>query len=259
MNRDFVVRRTQAKSRLLQMHHESRVGHIGGNLSALDILLTLYHETLTADDQFILSKGHGAGALYVTLWTIGRLSDDDLQQFHREGTLLSGHPPANGLPDVLFATGSLGHGLGLACGLALGKQLRRQSGRVFCLTSDGEWNEGSCWESLIFAAHRQLDNLVVIVDNNGLQGFGRTCEVANLEPLVEKFQAFGVTALEVPGHDPAAIAAALSAPASRHPLVIVAKTVKGAGVSFMENSMDWHYLPMTDEQYAQAAREQAAS
>lgn len=239
------------------MHYESRVGHLGGNLSALDILLTLYHDVLAADDQFVLSKGHAAGALYVVLWSIGRLSDDDLRQFHRDGTLLSGHPPAQGLPDILFGTGSLGHGLGLASGLALAKRLREKTGRVFCLTSDGEWNEGSCWEALIFAVQRQLENLVLIVDKNGLQGFGRTSEVANLEPLADKFRTFGATVLEVPGHDQQALAAALRTESSGRPLVIVAQTVKGCGVSFMENCLDWHYLPMTDEQYAQAVRELA--
>ena len=146
------------------MHFESGVGHIGGNLSCLDILLSIYHEVLTDADQFVLSKGHAAGALYIALWSVGRLSDDDLKQFHRDGTLLSGHPPAQGIPDIPFATGSLGHGIGLAAGLALGHRLNGAHGRVLCLTSDGEWNEGSTWESLIFARHQNLDNLAVIVD-----------------------------------------------------------------------------------------------
>jgi len=250
------VRRKAARARLLQMHFESRVGHIGGNLSALDTLLSLYHDVLGDDDQFILSKGHAAGALYVTLWTIERLTDDDLKQFHRDGTLLAGHPPASGLSDVLFATGSLGHGPGLSSGLALAKQLRGQPGRVICMTSDGEWNEGSCWESLIFAQHRRLSNLIFIVDANGLQGFGRTSEVAGLEPLSEKFRAFGVTTSEVNGHDQAALSGLLSSFDSDGPHVVIARTVKGRGVSFMEDRMEWHYRPMTEEQYQQAVREQ---
>src|SRR5947209_15455709 len=131
---DQLARRSRL--RLLQMHFDSGVGHIGGNLSALDLLLGLYHDVLRPGDQFVLSKGHAAGALYVTLWTLGRLTDDDLKQFHRDGTLLSGHPPAHGIEDILFATGSLGHGVSLAAGLALAKQLRGEPGRVFCLTSD---------------------------------------------------------------------------------------------------------------------------
>lgn len=121
----------QAKLRLLEMHYQSKVGHIGGNLSALDILISLYHFRLGPDDRFVLAKGHAAGALYVTLWTRGILSDDDLRRFHGEGTRLSGHPPLQGIPEIVFATGSLGHGLSLAAGMALGKKLRGESGRVF--------------------------------------------------------------------------------------------------------------------------------
>lgn len=163
---------TSAKVRLLRMHYESGVGHIGGNLSCLDLLLTLHHRVLGREDQFILSKGHAAGAYYVTLWTLGKLTDQELSSFHKDGTRLSGHPPPLSVDSILFATGSLGHGLSIAAGLALAKRLQRESGRVFCLTSDGEWNEGSCWEALIFSRHHRLDNLTLMVDLNGLQGFG---------------------------------------------------------------------------------------
>ena len=243
----------RAKLRLLEMHYQSKVGHIGGNLSALDVLISLYHFCLGPNDKFVLSKGHSAGALYVTLWTMGILSDEELRHFHGEGTRLSGHPPLSGIPEITFATGSLGHGLSLAAGLALGKKLRGENGRVFCLTSDGEWNEGSCWEALIFMAHQKLDNLTFIVDLNGMQGFGSTRQVANLDSLADKFRAFGVTTIEVDGHNVNRICSAL---ASTHgPLAIVANTTKGCGVSFMENQMAWHYLPMSEEQYQQAVRE----
>ena len=248
---DLTVR---AKLRLLRMHFEAGVGHIGGNLSALDVLLSLHHNTMSADDSFVLSKGHAAGALYVTLWSLGRLSDDQLKTFHKDGTLLSGHPPTHGIPDVPFATGSLGHGLGLASGLALAKRLKNESGRVYCLTSDGEWNEGSCWESLIFASHQKLDNLTLIVDANGLQGFGTTQQVADLGALSDKFAAFGLATVEVDGHDSTALNKALARRDSG-PVAIVAKTKKGHGVSFMENQMEWHYLPMNIEQYKQAIGE----
>src|SRR5262249_14275834 len=160
---------------------------------------SLHHCILNEDDNFILSKGHSAGALYVTLWSLGQLSEEDLRLFHKDATRLSGHPPVKGIASISFATGSLGHGLGLAAGMALGKRFRSSPGRVFCLTSDGEWNEGSCWESLIFAAHQALDNLVIIVDANGLQGFGTTREVASLDPFGDKFRAFGVHACEIDG------------------------------------------------------------
>jgi len=244
----------KAKLRLLQMHYESGVGHIGGNLSALDILLALYHLVLKEDDGFVLSKGHAAGALYVALWSKGILSEDDLKTFHKDDTRLSGHPPAEGIPEIVFATGSLGHGMGLACGIALGKKLKGESGTVFCLTSDGEWNEGSSWETLIFLTHRKLDNLVFIVDCNGLQGFGTTREVANLEPLAAKFALFGAETVEVNGHNVEAIAEALGTKRSG-PLAIIARTIKGHGVSFMENKVEWHYLPLTAQQYEQACNE----
>src|SRR5437773_3562221 len=247
-----VVRR--ARLRLLRMHFESGVGHIGGNLSALDILLCLYHHVLAPDDQFVLSKGHAAGALYVTLWSKGVIDDTELQRFHKDGTRLSGHPPAKGVDAIPFATGSLGHGLSLAAGLALAKQLRGEPGRVFCLTSDGEWNEGSNWEALIFARHQELHNLTFIVDHNGLQGFGTTHEVADLFPLADKFRAFRVPTVEIEGHDTGELQHALSAQ-QEVPNAIVAETRKGYGVSFMEDRMEWHYLPMTAQQYEQALAE----
>jgi transketolase len=251
---DPVERRYSARLRLLQMHYEAGVGHIGGNLSALDILLSLYHDVMGQDDQFILSKGHAAGALYITLWSLGRLTDPDLKTFHKDRTLLAGHPPARGLEDVLFATGSLGHGLSLAAGLALARQLRGEPGRVFCLMSDGEWNEGSNWEALLFARHRGLSNLTFIVDQNGLQGFGTTHEVADLHPLADKFRAFRVPTVEIDGHDDDALQRALSVQ-HEWPNAIVAETQKGRGVSYMEDRMEWHYLPMTAQQYEQARAE----
>lgn len=243
-----------ARLRLLRMHHESRVGHLGGNLSCLDLMLVLHHKVLEGVDQFVLSKGHSAGAYYITLWTQGRLSNEDLGEFHKDGTRLSGHPPASGIDEILFATGSLGHGLSLAAGLALAKRLKREPGRVYCLMSDGEWNEGSCWEALIFARHHRVDNLTVLVDHNGLQGFGTTKEVADLEPLAEKFVAFGVPTREIDGHDHDAIRRALTLSADRLNAV-VARTRKGRGVSFMEDRMESHYLPLTDEQYLRAIQE----
>ena len=235
------------------MHYESQVGHVGGNLSAIDILLSLYHVVLSPDDLFILSKGHAAGALYVTLWSLDLLSEEDLRQFHGEGTVLSGHPPVQGIPEVVFATGSLGHGLGLSAGLALGKRLRNETGRAFCLTSDGEWNEGSSWEALIFIAQHRLP-VTIILDCNGLQGFGSTREVADLEPFAAKFEAFRVRTVTVDGHDIEALCSTCG-PHGDGPLVVIARTVKGSGVSFMENQMSWHYLPMTQRQFEQAKLE----
>ena len=245
----------RARLRLLQLHYESVVGHIGGNLSSLDLMLTLYHRVMQSNDRFILSKGHAAGALYTTLWSLGRLSDDDLKQFHKDDTLLSAHPPPKGIADILFATGSLGHGLGLAAGVALGQRLQGETGRVFCLMSDGEWNEGSNWESLAFAAHQKLDKLTLIIDLNGLQGFGSTKEVNDISPLADKLTGFGLKVSTIDGHDPEAIELALRTGADGTPHAVVANTVKGHGVSFMEHKMEWHYLPMSADQYALATEE----
>jgi transketolase len=215
--------------------------------------MALYHNVLGPHDKFVLSKGHSAGALYITLWSVGLLTDEDLKTFHKDGTRLSGHPPVLGIPEIPFATGSLGHGLSLAAGLALAKKLKSAKGRIFCLTSDGEWNEGSNWEALIFSQHHRL-NLTLIIDQNGLQGLGRTSEIANLEPLADKFRAFRLHTIEVDGHDLDAITAALRRE-EEGPLVIVARTKKGHGVSFMEDSFEWHYLPLSQETYEQAIEE----
>jgi transketolase len=244
----------RAKLRLLQMHHSSGVGHIGGNLSSLDAMLLIFHEFLSADDRFILSKGHAAGSLYIALWSRGLIDDAELTSFHKDNTRLAGHPPASGLPLVDFATGSLGHGLSLAAGTALAMRIKNTAGRVFCITSDGEWQEGSTWEALIFAAHQRLSSLTVMVDQNGLQGFGGTADIASMAGMHDKLAGFDIDLAEVAGHDLAALRSALLSEHDR-PLVLLMQTIKGKGVSFMENQMDWHYRPLTDELYAQAIQE----
>ena len=244
----------KTRRRLLTMHYESGVGHIGGNLSALDATMLVFHYFLKPGDRFVLSKGHSAGALYTTLWSLGRLDDEDLKKFHKDDTLLPGHPPARGIADIAFATGSLGHGLSLAAGTALAYRFKNQSSHVYCLTSDGEWQEGSTWEALIFAQHHKLANLTVLVDHNGLQGFGSTGEIASMSPLADKLRGFDVCVETVDGHDPAQMRRILAEPGSRT-RVIVMNTIKGHGVGFMENRMEWHYLPLTAEQYGLAMRE----
>ena len=245
---------SQVRKRLIQMHFESGVGHIGGNLSSIDAMLVVFHEYLDDEDKFILSKGHSAGALYTTLWSLGRLQDHDLKKFHKDDSLLPGHPPAKGIADIQFATGSLGHGLSLAAGTALAFKLKGSHSRVVCLTSDGEWQEGSTWEGLIFASHHHLINLTVMVDHNNLQGFGTTSDVASMSPLWNRLQGFDVDLKVIDGHDPDAIRAALDGQ-RKSMRVIVMNTVKGHGVSFMENQMEWHYLPLTEAQFKSAIDE----
>lgn len=241
-----------AKKRLLEMHYRSKVGHLGGNLSALDAMMVLHHQIMSPQDMFILSKGHAAGALYITLWSLGRLSDSDLKTFHENGTTLAGHPVVGWLPEIPIATGSLGHGLPVSIGIALGRSLSNQPGHVFCLTSDGEWQEGSNWEALIFLAHRKLTNITVLIDVNGLQGFGTTDEVASMSALYNKLASFGLNIIQIDGHNPAIIKAAIEANPGG---ILLLNTKKGAGISFMENRMEWHYLSLNENQFNQAITE----
>lgn len=232
-----------ARKRLLQMHYEAGAGHIGGNLSCLDALMTLHHQVMRSQDQFILSKGHAAGALYITHWTKGWLSDDALKTFHKVGGLL-GHPKAGN--HVPFATGSLGHGLSLAVGLALGYRLWNADRDVYVLMGDGEWQEGSCWEALNFLSNNPLPNLKILIDMNGFQGFGGVPT-----GLREKLLSF-VTVQSVDGHDPDKIIYALSTRAQ----IVCLNTTKGKGVSFLENRMDSHYQYLNKETYEKALAEQ---
>lgn len=245
---------TDARKRLLRMHFDAKVGHIGGNLSALDATLHVHAEVMTKHDMFVLSKGHSAGALYIALWATGKIDEAELATFHQDGTRLAGHPIAGWHDSIRFATGSLGHGLGLASGVALGKRLKGEAGTVYCLLSDGECQEGSTWEAVIFARHQALSNLVVLIDANGQQGFGSTVEVASLEPLADKFRGFGLNVAEIDGHSPAALDGVL-ATRGNGPLVVVLRTMKGRGVSFMEDRMEWHYLPLTQDLLDQALAE----
>lgn len=247
-----LVRR--AKARLLRMHYESKIGHIGGNLSCLDALLVLHHKIMRPEDVFVLSKGHSAGALYITLWSMGALDDGQLHQFHRDGTKLAGHPAAAWHSGIRFGTGSLGHGLGLAAGTALARKLSGRSGHIFCLMSDGEWQEGSVWESLIFIAHQRLDNLTVLIDGNGLQGFGGTEEVASMRDLDTRIKTFHVDVETLDGHDTDALTSTLKRESIR-PRFLLLNTVKGHGISFMENRMEWHYLPLDTEHFQAALKE----
>lgn len=241
----------RARRRLIDMHFRAKAGHIGGNLSCLDAMMLIYHEYLGTEDRFILSKGHSAGALYVTLWSLGRLTDSDLDRFHQDDTLLGGHPPARGIPEVRFATGSLGHGLSLAAGLALAAKLQGVNRRIFCLTSDGEWQEGSTFEAAIFSAHHGFDNLTILVDHNGLQGFGSTDAVASMNPLSERLSGFGFEIRNCDGHDLGSMRAVL-APGRNRPVIVMLSTTKGRGVPDVAGTVESHYLPLTAEQYAGA-------
>lgn len=245
----------EIRKRFLKMHFEAKAGHIGSGLSSIELLTYIYKAWMRSGDQFILSKGHGASALYATLRHAGLLSEEVFQTYYKDNTTLPVHPAALAYQAIPVATGSLGHGFAIAAGMVYANQyLHGNDYRVACLLSDGECNEGSVWESALFAAHHRLRNLKVIIDANGLQGFGRTEEVLGLEPFQQKWEAFGFQVHPVNGHDFKAIHSAFSQ-VSDKPSCILARTIKGKGVSFMEDKMEWHYLPMKEEQYQQALRQ----
>jgi len=249
----FPEKRLAARLRLLRLHYESKSGHIGGNLSCLDAMLVLFHCALTEDDRFVLSKGHSAGALYTALWSVNRLPDERLQTFGQDGSSLPGHPSGHGVPGLLFPTGSLGHGPSLCAGMALALKRRGKAGRIFCLCSDGEWQEGSCLEALQFAVRQDLDNLVILIDHNGLQGFGTTKDVMGIEDLTPRLEGFGASVASVDGHDPEAILRAVSGPCGPGPRIVLLRTRKGLGLHF-EGKLESHYLPLTREQYEEGIR-----
>ncbi len=231
----------RARERLLRLHREAGAGHLGGNLSCLETMLVLYHEVLRPEDQFVLSKGHSAGAHYIALWSAGLLDEETLSRFGRDGSPLPFHPPACGLPQAPFGSGSLGHGLSLAAGLALGRKLSHSPGAVYCLTSDGEWQEGQVWEALIFAQHHQLSNLCLLVDQNGWQGLDRVRDVESVS-LESRLTAFGVGVRRVDGHDVEAVSQALSGWRLEGGLqALLLQTVKGRGVAGWEDQLHSHY------------------
>jgi transketolase len=215
--------------------------HVGGSLSCADILTTLYSTVLRPGrDTFVLSKGHAAPALYAVLAAHDILDPRELESYGRPGSRLLGHP-TRGLPGVEFGTGSLGHGLGLGTGVALAAGLTGRDERVYVLVGDGELQEGTVWEALMLAGHRHLDRLTMIVDRNGLQLTGGTEECVGLEPLAERLAAFGWEPRETDGHDFAALRAALVPGATGRPVAVIARTVKGKGVRFLEGKAAGHY------------------
>lgn len=257
---------TAIRRRDLQMIYDAKLGHIGGDLSATDILVTLYFGVLHVNprspnapdrDRFILSKGHCAGALYTTLAHAGFFPLEELSTFAQPLSCLNGHPDRNKVPGVETNTGPLGHGLPVGVGSALASKLTDGGWRVFVLTGDGELQEGSNWEAAMSAAHFQLDNLVVIVDRNRLQQGDRTERTMHLDPLADKWRAFGWSVQEVDGHDHALLLDTFSRVPFEpgKPTCIIANTFKGKGISFMQDQAAWHHKIPTAEEFALALKE----
>lgn len=261
---ELVARRM--RQRVIQMSHQAGTPHLGSALSCLDILVAAYWTALRIDpanaqdpdrDRFILSKGHAASAWYAVLAERGFFPKSLLQTFGQEGAPLAEQPAPACAPGVELATGSLGHGLPVGVGMAMAGRMRGADYRVFVCLSDGECNEGTVWEAALFAAGQRLDRLVVIVDYNKWQATGRSNEVMSLASLRDKWSAFGWSAHEVDGHNMAALVAALARvpDGSGKPIALVAHTVKGKGVSFMEDDNNWHYRIPKAEEVAEAARQ----
>ena len=241
--------------------HSARAGHPGGSLSAADIVTYLYLEEMNIDpanpkwddrDRFVLSKGHVAPALYSALANRGYFPVEELKTLRKLGSRLQGHPCMQETPGVDMSSGSLGQGFSAACGMALSAKLQNKDFRVYTLLGDGELQEGQIWEAAMFAGHRKLDNLCVIVDNNGLQIDGKIEDVCSPYPIADKFKAFNFNVIEINGHDFTEIADAFAKARETKgmPTAIIAKTVKGKGVSFMENQAGWHGKAPNDEEFA---------
>ncbi len=248
------------------MSHRAQAAHLASSLSCCDVLAAAYWYVLRLDsvrpadpdrDRFILSKGHAAAALYATLAAKGYFPEAELETYCQDGGRLAEHPPANMLAGVEAATGSLGHGLPIGIGMALAGRLDKRDYRVFALLSDGENNEGSVWEAAMFASAQKLDRLCVIVDYNKWQATARSNDTLMLAPLADKWRAFGWDAIECDGHDVAVLANLMSnvPNGSGKPVAIVAHTVKGKGVSFMEDDNNWHYRAPTGDEVVLARKE----
>ncbi|HZR26254.1 MAG TPA: transketolase [Vicinamibacterales bacterium] len=258
----LLARRLRVRS--IRMISRAKSSHVGSVLSMAEILAVLYGSILRVDpadpaglnrDRFVLSKGHACAALYAALAERGFLSVADLDTFYADGSALAGHATHTSVPGVECSTGSLGHGLAIACGMALAAPTSTAY-RVFAVLSDGECDEGSVWEAAMFASHHHLSNLTVVVDYNRMQSLGRTDEIVGLEPFAAKWTSFGWHAVEVDGHDIEALHGALSCVplTPQRPTCVIARTVKGKGVSFMEDSLLWHYrTPVGDELQAALA------
>jgi len=250
----------------LQMTQLGKSSHIGSNLSIADILAVLYSSVLHYNsnnsksenrDRFILSKGHAGAALYATLAECGFMPLEKLKTHCQNGSDLSGHISHKGIPGVELSTGSLGHGLPVACGMALAAKKNKKNHRVFVLLSDGECDEGSNWEAALFAAHHKLDNLTVIIDRNRLQSIYSTEDTLALEPFSDKWKSFGWDVVQINGHNHNELFQSCSNDknSKTKPLCVIANTIKGKGVSFMENNTLWHYRSPQEEEYRLAMEE----
>ena len=236
------------RKNILKISHAAKSAHIASSLSIVDLIVTIYFNFMQKDKKniFILSKGHACLAQYCLLYELGYIKKKTLDTFGKNGTILMSHS-SHKVPGVNLSTGSLGHGLPVSTGIALSKKILNKNGKVFVLLSDGELNEGSNWESLLFISHHNLNNLVIIIDYNKIQSLDFVNKTLKLQPLKKKFTSFGCKVLQIDGHNHKEIFNSLKNSSNR-PLVIIANTIKGKGISFMENKVLWHYKPPNDHE-----------
>jgi len=242
------AKRDAIKNRLIRMYKAANAGHVGSSLSCLELMVFIKFHLWQPGDELILSKGHAAALLYSTLAEEGVIPEQAISLFYKNNTSLPAHPPVNIIKGIPFATGSLGHGLSLAAGFGLASRLKKQSKKIYCITSDGELNEGSTWEAALFIAHHCLKNIVWLIDRNQLQGFGRTEDTLKLEPLDEKLESFGFQVVSTNGHDFDALKTALSLFSNERPLAVICHTIKGRDLT-LQDTVDCHYLPLTEADY----------
>ncbi|MEA5457411.1 transketolase [Arcicella sp. LKC2W] len=238
--------------RILDMYFTANAGHIGCSLSCVDLMIGSLLSHKQENEVFLLSKGHAAAALYACLNESGEISDEALKTFYKNGTVLPAHPAPNKIAGIPFATGSLGHGLPIATGIAQANKILENGEYTYVLMSDGETNEGTTWEAAHYAVAKGLDSLIVMIDKNGLQGFGNTDEILGVSADKNKWEAIGFDVVECDGHNIEEIYNQIDlfkAKKNGIPKLLLANTIKGKGVSYMENRMEWHYLPMKPEQF----------
>ncbi|MCF8299164.1 MAG: transketolase [Saprospiraceae bacterium] len=244
--------------KILELYFNANAGHIACSLSCVELLSALFLELKETGEEVILSKGHAAVALYAVLNKLGEITDDELQTFYKNGTSLPAHPAPLKYSSIPFATGSLGHGFPVACGISKALSLQKSEVLTYVLMSDGETNEGTTWEAAHFAVKHKLDNLIIIIDKNRIQGFGETVDVLGDTASKEKWLVFGFDVKEIDGHNSQFLVETIKDLKNKKngkPKLIIANTIKGKGVSFMENTVDWHYWPMSEKQYEKAKME----
>ncbi|MCI1965465.1 MAG: transketolase [Oscillospiraceae bacterium] len=267
MKIDYAEKAKELRRSIITMLHDANGSFSGGALSCTDIITVLFNSFMRVNpqnpndpqrDMFILSKGHCSSAMYAALVSVGLIPKNELKKYGKNGTRMFIHPKRGTYPGVEVSTGSLGHGLPLGTGSALAAKILGCDARVYVLMGDGECNEGSVWENAAFASFQKLNNLIVIVDRNGLQGCGRDSQILNYGDMGAKFRAFGFHTIDIDGHSYAEIENAFQQATTLHqdrPTAIIAHTVKGKGVSFMEDRLEWHYKSPDDEQFSAAMEE----